>query len=254
MLATVPFLGLVLVIVILGLPDISRGGRGSAGLGSLTVDQLESILVYLFPSEAYLLVREQIARIQHDPPWTLLSIGAAIALWSSSSLFLAVIDSLNLTHGVKETRSFIRLRVTAMAMTLIQAACLIGSLLAILAWPLILKWLHVNPDGPAAWVATFVRWSAVVALVLASFAITFYVGPNVQRRCRWITPGSLAGTVGFLIFCALFRLYVEHFRSYDRSLGALGGVMVLLLWYWGVALVFIAAAEIDRTIEASTTR
>jgi membrane protein len=250
MLATVPFLGLVLVLAILGLPDLSRGGHGSTGLGNLTVEQLEAILQSLFPSEAYLLVREQIARIQHDPPWALLSIGAAIALWSSSSLFLAVIDALNLTHGVKETRSIVRLRLTAMSMTLVQAACLIGSLLAIVGWPLILRFLHLDPSGPAAWMATLVRWSAVTLLVLASFAMTFHFGPNVPHRWAWSTPGSLAGTVGFLIFCALFRLYVQHFGSYDRSLGALGGVMVLLLWYWGVAMVFLAAAEIDRTIEA----
>jgi membrane protein len=254
MLATVPFLGLVLVAVILGLPDISRGRGNATGLGNLTVDQFETILQSLFPNEAYTLVRDQIARIQHDPPWALLSIGAAISLWSSSSLFLAIIDSLNLTYGVRETRSFVRLRLTAMAMTLLEAACLLVPLLAILAWPLILRLLHVDPDGPAAWLATALRWSAVCLMVLASFAVTCYVGPNVRRRWDWITPGSLTGTIGFLIFCAMFRLYVQHFGSYDKSLGALGGVMVLLLWYWGVALVFLVAAEIDRTIEAGTGR
>ena len=149
MLATVPFLALVLVAVVLRLPDLSGAGRRTIGLGHLTAEQLDMTLRSLFPNEAYVLVRDQIARIQEEPPFALLSVGAAIALWSASSLFLVVIDALNQTYGAKETRSFVKLRLTAITMTVLQAACLLGSLVAIVAWPQILRaW---------AWTRT-VRW------------------------------------------------------------------------------------------------
>lgn len=252
MLATVPFLALILVVVILRLPDLSGGGRRTIGLGNLTVEELDATLRSFFPNEAYVLVRDQIARIQGEPPVALLSLGVVIGLWSTSNLFMVVIDALNRTHGVKETRSFVRLRLTAMVMTLLQAACLLASLVAIVAWPQILRVLGVDPNGVVAWVATAIRWSAVFLMVLLSFALTFYVGPDARQRWAWVTPGSVAGTIGFLVFCALFRLYVQNFGSYDRSLGALGGVMVLLFWFWGVALVLLGAAEIDRVIEAGS--
>ena len=252
MLATVPFLAIVLVGVVLHLPDLSGTGHASPGLGSLTVDQLEATLRSLFPNEAYVLVKDQIARIQGEPPFALLSLGAVIALWSSSNLFLVVIDALNRTYGVKETRSLVKLRLTAMAMTLLQAACLLGSLVAIVAWPPILRVIVRDPSGALAWMATAVRWSAVCLMVLLSFALTFHVGPDTRRRWAWVTPGSLAGTLTFMAFCFLFRFYVQYFGSYN-SLGALGGVMVLLFWYWSVALVFLGAAEMDRVIEAGTT-
>ena len=253
MLATVPFLALILVGVVLRLPDLSGTGRRTTGLGHLTVDQLEATLRSLFPNEAYVLVKDQIARIQGEPPLALLSLGAVIALWSASNLFLVVIDALNRTHGVKETRSFVRLRLTAMAMTLLQTACLLGSLVAIVAWPQILRLLGWDPNGAVAWVAMAIRWFAVFLMVLLSFALTFYVGPNTQHRWAWVTTGSLAGTVAFLVFCILFRLYVQNFGSYDKSLGAMGGVMVLLFWFWVVALVLLGAAEMDRMIEAGST-
>ena len=246
MLATVPFLAIVLVALVLGLPDLSGAGRRTTGLGHLTVDQLEATLRSLFPNEAYVLVRDRIARIQGEPPVALLSLGAVIALWSSSNLFLVVIDALNRTYGVKETRSYVKLRLTAMAMTFLQAACLLGSLVAIVAWPQILRVLGLDPNGAVAWAATAVRWSAVFLMVLLSFALTFYVGPNARHRWAWVTPGSLAGTIAFLVFCILFRLYVQNFGSYNKSLGALGGVMVLLFWFWVVALVLLAAAEMDQ--------
>jgi membrane protein len=250
MLATVPFLALVLVVVVLRLPDLSGAGHRTTGLGNLTVDQLDATLRSLFPNEVYVLVRDQIARIQDEPPLALLSLSVVIALWSASSLFLVVIDALNRTYGVKETRSFVKLRLTAMAMTLLQAACLLGSLVAIVAWPQILRVLGLDPNGAVAWVATAVRWSAIFLMVLLSFALAFHVGPNTQHRWAWVTPGSLAGTIAFLVFCILFRLYVQTFGSYNESLGAIGGVMVLLCWFWVVALVLLGAAELDRAIES----
>jgi membrane protein len=253
MLATVPFLALILVVVVLRLPDLSGAGPRTTGPRNVTVDQLEATLRSLFPNEAYVLVRDQIARIQSEPPLALLSLGAVIALWSASNLFLVIIDALNQTYGVKETRSFVKLRLTAMAMTLLQAACLLGSLVAIVAWPQIVRVLGLEPNGAMAWVAMAVRWSTVFLMVLLSFALTFYVGPNAGHRWSWITPGRLTGTIAFLAFCVLFRLYVQNFGSYNKSLGALGGVMVLLFWYWVVALVLLGAAEMDREIEAGST-
>jgi membrane protein len=250
MLATVPFMALVLVVVVLRLPDLTGAGRRATGLANLTVDQLDATLRSLFPHETFVLVRDQIARIQGEPPLGLLSLGAVIALWSASNLFLVVIDALNRTYGVKETRSYVRLRLTAMAMTLLQAACLLGSLVAIVAWPQILRVLGLELHGAVGWVAMAVRWSAVFLMILLSFALTFYVGPNAGQRWSWVTPGSLAGTIAFLVFCILFRLYVQNFGSYNQSLGALGGVMVLLFWFWAVALVLLGAAEMDRAIES----
>jgi len=250
MFATVPFLAIVLVAVVLRLPDLSGAGRRITGLGNLTVDELEAILRSLFPNEAYVLVRDQIAHIQAEPPFAVLSLGVVIALWSASNVFLVVIDALNRTYGVRETRSFVKLRLTAMIMTVLQAACLLGSLAAIVAGPQILGLLGQEAHGAVAWVLTAVRWAAVSVMVLLSFALTFYVGPDNRHRWAWITPGSLTGTIAFLVFCVLFRVYVQNFGSYNKSLGALGAVMVLLFWFWAVALVLLGAAEMDRAIEA----
>jgi membrane protein len=249
MLATVPFLAILLVVTVLRLPDLASGDPTAKGLGHLTVDQLEAILKSLFPNEAYVLVRDQIVRIQSEPPVAILSISGVVSLWSASSLFLVVIDALNRTYGVTESRSLVRLRLTAIAMTVLQAACLIGSLVAIVAWPQVLRIFNLDPNDVVGWTATAVHSSAVFIMVLLSFAMTFYIGPDVRHRWAWVTPGSLAGTISFLIFCKLFRIYVQNFGSYNKSLGALAGVAVLLVWFWVVAIVLMAAAEMDRAIE-----
>jgi membrane protein len=133
MLAAVPFLALILTFVVQLLPDrlLADGTQGST---NPIVQAFEQTLRTL-PAEAYQVIQDQITRIQQQPPVGLISVGLAILLWLASSLFLAIIDSMNVIYGVVETRPFWKLRLTAIVMTIIQAIILVGSLVAIVAWP-----------------------------------------------------------------------------------------------------------------------
>jgi membrane protein len=248
MLATVPFLALLLTLAAQQLPDLTGGGK-PLGLGGTPVGELDAGLDAVVPREAHALVRDQVARLQREPPVGLLSLGVAIALWLASSLFLAVIDALNRIYGVADTRSLVKLRLIAMGMALLQAVILLGSLVAIAAWPQILKWAGLDPNGAVAWLATAAKWAVVFVTVLLSFALSCYVGPDAEQRWEWLTVGSVIGTIAFLAASLLFRLYVQGFANYDKAYGSLAGVMVLMFWYWVVGLVLLGAAEVNKVIE-----
>ena len=132
-------------------------------------------------------------------------------------------------------------------MTLIQAVILIGSLLAIVLWPQIMGWIGL--EGAAATLASAVKWVAIFVAILLSFAITFYVAPDAETRWEWITPGSLLGTVMFIVMSLGFRIYVQNFANYNETYGSLGGVMVILFWFWLTALILLSAAQMNRVIE-----
>lgn len=248
MLAMVPMIALFLTVTVNFLPDLSGlNDRPAGGAGHLTVTQLRGALQNVLPEEGYRVVEDQIGRMQKEPPFGLISLGLLIALWSASSLFLAVMDALNRVAGVTETRGFIRLRITAVIMTLIQAAILLGALIAIVVGPEILEWLGFR--GHLTWFAIGLQWTIVVAMVLASFALTFYVGPDAEQRWEWLTPGSILGMLVFLGFTWLFRVYIQNFSNYNKTYGSLGGVMVMLLWFWVTAVVLLTAGQMNHVIE-----
>lgn len=251
MLALVPCLALVITLTVQLLPDVTGLTGPGAGIPNKTVVELQDTLKMLFPTEAYAVVAKQIEDIQKNPPVGLLSIGLAITLWLASSLFLAVIDAMNVIYGVVETRPFWKLRLTAIVMAIIQAIILIGSLVAIVAWPWITRWLGLSEQ--AAILATVVQWIAVSIMVLLSFALSFYVGPDADQKWEWITPGSLVGSIVFLIMSLLFRVYVQNFGNYDKTYGSLGGVMVLLFWFWLSSLVLLSSAEVNQVIENASS-
>lgn len=239
MLATLPFLSLVLTMILQWLPKI--------GEGSGVAESLEDTLNMMLPREAFELVRDQLVRIQENPPIGLMSLSLIATLWFASSLFMAVIEAMNVVNGVKETRNFLLLRLKAIAMTVLQAVVFVGSLLVIVSWPVLMEFLGVQ--GSLEVLASCIKWIVLLSGVLLSFAFTFYVAPDSDQRWEWISPGSILGTPIFLGFSYLFRFYVKNFANYNETYGSLGGVMCLLLWFWITALIVLIAGETNMIIE-----
>lgn len=247
MLALVPFLALVLTVTVRLLPDVTGRSGKVVGIGNLTVGQLRTTLQSMFPREAYDVIHGELANLQKAPHPGLISISVLVTIWLASSLFAAVIDAMNRIYGVVETRPIWRIRLTAIVMTIVQAVILVGSLVTIVAWPQIMG--LVGLDAPAAALATVVQWGVVLLMVLFSFALALYFGPDADQKWEWITPGSLVGAVVFLIETFALRVYVQNFANYNKTYGSLGGVMVLLLWFWLSSLVVLSAAEVNKIIE-----
>jgi membrane protein len=250
MLAMVPFIGLVLTLAVQLLPDLTGSSPRAEGLGNMTVEQLTSTLDKTLPPEAADEIKEQITRLQQNPPVGLISVGLAITLWLASSLFVAVIDAMNRIFGVKDRRGFFKLRLIAIFMTIVQAAILVGSLLAIVGTDLILR--HIGLGHSWDWLGTAALYFTVFVMVLLSFALTFYVAPDADQKWEWITPGSIVGSLLFLGATLLFRIYVHNFANYDKTYGPLGGVMVLLFWFWISSLILLGAAQVNKLIEEAS--
>ncbi len=250
MLALVPFIGLILTLAVQLLPDLSGVAGVSRGIGDMTVEQFRSTLEEALPPEASKQIEAEITHLQQSPPVGIISIGILITLWLSSSIFLAVIDAMNRIYGVKERRGFIKLRLLAIAMTVVQAAILVGSLVGIVASQYLFKMMHLGASGSV--LATLALYTTVFLMVLISFGLAIFVAPDAHQRWEWITPGSLLGTALFIGVTLLFRVYVHNFANYDKTYGPLGGVMVLLFWFWISALVLLASAQMNKVIEEAS--
>ena len=232
------------------LPDLTGASSKAKVVGSLTVEQMTSTLDKTLPKEAADEIKDQITRLQKDPPFALLSLGLVITIWLASSLFVAVIDAMNRIYGVKERRNFFKLRFIAIVMTVVQAAILVGSLLAVVGSNVLFNHLGLGASG--AFLATVTLYVTVFVMVLLSFALTYFVAPDADQSWEWITPGSVAGSLLFLGATFLFRIYVHNFANYDKTYGPLGGVMVLLFWFWISSLILLGSAQVNKLIEEAS--
>jgi membrane protein len=83
-------------------------------------------------------------------------------------------------------------------------------------------------------------------------AVLYYASPNVKLRgFKWVTPGSIVAIVIWIVASAAFAFYVANFGSYNKTYGTLGGVIVLLMWFWITNLAILFGHELNAERERS---
>ena len=103
------------------------------------------------------------------------------------------------------------------------------------------------------WLVRIGSWLLLAATILTGLALLYRFGPSrASARWRWITPGSLAAATLWLAGSLAFSLYVTRFAAYNQTYGALGGVVVLLMWLYISAFVILLGAELNSELELQT--
>jgi membrane protein len=183
-------------------------------------------------------------------------IGFFGAVWAASGAMNSVIKAVNRAYDRTETRPFWRVRITSIVLVGLSGLTTAGVfLLIVVGGPLgeaIAKKARLGGAFDLFW--TILRWPIAFVAVLIFFALVYYLGPNRSPRSwKWVTPGSVVGSIGWLVLSALFALYVHFAGSYSKTYGSLATGIILLLWlnYSAMALLFGAElnAETDRQAE-----
>ena len=180
----------------------------------------------------------------------LLSIGAVLALWAAMGGIGALMKAMNQAYDVSETRGFVRTTAIAFVLTVVGSVGILVAFVTVVGGS-ILTQQAVQAFGvnPGAWsVISLIRYPVMLGLVALAVAALFRFGPNVAVSFRWTFVGGLLFAIGWIVATALFGLYVANFGSYANTYGALGGVVVLMLWFYLTALLLLVAAEITSML------
>jgi len=215
------------------------------------MDTILGTLSRVAPVEVLSIVQDQMLKIAHDQAGGLLTFGMIGTIWSSSSGVTAIIDSLNQAYDIQEGRPWWKVRLTALALTVALAFFIVVSTVLVVAGPALAEkaaeWFHLGAAFTQVW--TVVQWPVVFGLVSVAMALIYYYAPDAEQDWLWITPGSILATFLWLVVSLAFKVYVTSFGSYNATYGAIGGVIVLLLWFYVSALAVLIGAEMNAEIE-----
>jgi len=181
----------------------------------------------------------------------LLSFGAVLTLWAASSGLYAIMQQLNVTYDVNEMRPYWRVRGLAILLTLFFTVLIATGFTLIVGGGVLETWLTSEIGVGAVLLIVFnlFRWLVISGLLASGFAITYYFGPDVEQKFKFISPGSFIAVIVMATATVAFRMYVEHFNNYTASYGSIGAVIILMLWLYIVGLVLIVGSEINALIE-----
>jgi membrane protein len=182
----------------------------------------------------------------------LLGFGLLGSLWSASGYIGAFMRAMNAVYEVKEGRPFWKLRPLQIAITLVGVLLLSLVAVAVVVSGPVAKAVGsaFGLGDTAVTVWGVVKWPVMLVVVMAMIAGLYYLTPNVrQPKLRWVSPGAVVAVVAWVAASAGFGLYVSHFSSYGKTYGALGGVIIFLVWMWISNLALLFGAELDSELE-----
>lgn len=175
------------------------------------------------------------------------------ALWSASSATGNLITAVNLAYDETETRGFVKVRALALGLTLGAIAFVLVALALVAVVPVALDQLGLGVVGQL--VAQVIRWALLIGVVIVGLAVVYRVAPNRDSpRFRWVSTGALVATVLWILGSVAFSLYVSSFGSYNKTYGALAGVIMLMLWLYLTSYIVLLGAEINAEAEHQTAR
>ena len=160
--------------------------------------------------------------------------------------------AMNRIYEIREGRPFWKLRPLMLLVTLVLLL-----LVAAVALALVLTGPAATAVGNAIGIGStavtvwnIAKWPVILLVVVFVVALLYWATPNVkQPKFRWISVGAVLAIVVWIVASALFGVYVVTFSSYNKTYGALAGVVVFLLWLWITNLALLFGAELDSELE-----
>jgi len=216
------------------------------------LDQVSGIL----PGGAVDVARDQLTRVASKGSGTLgttFVIGLVISLWSANAAMKSLFDTLNIVYGEREKRGFLRLNAVSLSFTLAGIIFVLAALGAVVVIPVVLNFIGLS--NFADLMLRIARWPAMFIAVALALALIYRYGPSREApQWRWITWGSAAAAVLWLVASALFSLYAASFGKFNETYGSLGAVIGFMTWLWISAIVILLGAELDAEMEHQTAR
>jgi membrane protein len=235
------FPGLLVLMSMLGL------------LGQQTIDDLLTNIEDLVQNQtARDAINNALENLQSPTAGLVAIIGLAVAFWSASGYIGAFMRASNAIYDVPEGRPIwktipIRLAITAV----IGILLIISALIVVFTGPIADQMgqaIGLGSGLVTAW--QILKWPVLVLLVSLMIAILYWAAPNArQGGFRWVSAGSIVAVIVWILVSAGFAFYVSNFGSYNKTYGAVAGVIVFLVWLWISNNAILFGAELDAELE-----
>src|SRR5262245_13761237 len=236
------FPGLLVLVSCLGL------------FGQRTTDEVRHTITAATPGQVGQLLDSAIEQVQANrtSAGIVAVLSILIAFWSASGYIAAFMRAANAIYDVPEGRPLWKPLPLHAGLTAAIGLMLIASAVIVVFTGGLAKrfgqLIGLGPTAVTVW--NIAKWPVLVILVGLMLAILYWASPNArQGGFRWITPGGAVAVVAWLIVSGGFAIYVANFASYNKTYGAIAGVVVFLVWLWLTNVAILLGAEVDAELE-----
>jgi membrane protein len=231
---------------------IAALGGFAAGLLGIQnpTDRLMQMIGETLPANARSLVTDQLRGVLQGGQGGLLSFGILAALWAASSGMKSTMKAMNRAYDVEESRSFLKKNLVGIGLTLLLGAAIILGFVLLMAGQFFASQIAsaLGMQEGFSLLVQIAQWPVAALVLLFGMAFLYWAAPNTDIPFRWITPGAVMFVIVWLLATLAFGFYVSNFGNYNATYGALGAVIVLMLWFYISAFVMLLGAELNAVL------
>ncbi|WP_078412531.1 YihY/virulence factor BrkB family protein [Priestia abyssalis] len=223
----------------------------------LSIDPQKAIsfMQEVMPSETARVFDETVVSIVSQPNEGLLTIGILGTLWSASSGMNAFMHAMNVAFDVEETRSFIKARLVSIGLTVGLIVTFIIALVLPVFGNVLLNTIEffIPLPGKTALLLKVLRWLIAIAVMIVILAVLYRLAPNKHYPFKHVIPGAVTATIIWQFISLGFSFYVSQFGNYSATYGSLGGVIILMLWFFLTGFALVLGGEINALYHKEST-
>lgn len=221
------------------------------------IDDLMERFGTVVPEEAVTLVSDSLLQLQQQRSSGLLmaGVGLVLALWTTTGAVTTMMTAVNRAYDLDDERSFVRKRVTAVALVVALGVAVLLVAGFLVLGPHVQRWIGeaLDAERAVAWTWWTVQWPVLVLALTTAFALVFYLATDRRsRRWRFISPGAVVAVLVWLLVSTGFAVYTSQFGTYNKTWGSLSVAIVTLVWLWLSAIALLFGAEVNAEADRAT--
>lgn len=180
----------------------------------------------------------------------LLTLGIVGAIWTAASGIEAARIALNRAYDAVDYKPFWRRRLESLIIVIFAATIIVSALAVLvlgpLVWRALLQFLPALEPFSGLWAV--LRYALTSAVLICAVSALYYLLPAVRPRFSWVVPGAVLTLLLWNAAGTSFALYLEHFGNYPMTYGSLGGIVIVLIFFYILAASFLFGAELNGAI------
>ncbi|MEZ5317033.1 MAG: YihY/virulence factor BrkB family protein [Vicinamibacterales bacterium] len=201
------------------------------------------------PPDVMRILSAQLDQVRRGDASGLLTIGILGAIWSSSTAMVAIISTLNAAYDLEDRRPWYRSRLLAIGLTLLIAsvAVVAQALIMIGPWAADLISRATGIEVGPVW--DIARWALALGLLVVALDLIYHFAPDARSEFTLFTPGALVALVLWVAASAGLKAYVAFAGDVTATYGTLGGIAIVMLWFYASGFAVLVGAEVNAEID-----
>lgn len=218
---------------------------------NLSKDQVYQFLIQVVPAEIYVLIEETLNEILTSQNSGLLSIGLIATIWTASLGMNALINSLNKSYEVVESRPLL----IARGMSIVSTILLIFIIIVALVLPIfgrqigLLLFSYLGLEAGFLEIWGIVRYTIPFLIIFIVCSVIYWIAPNVRLDVRSVLGGAAFTTIGWLAVSYGFSIYINNFGNFSATYGSIGGIILMLLWLYISAMLLLIGGQFNAVMQ-----